>query len=946
MTGDGGRLISSSGPAVDETRSAIRARAVRFAARFARARSEQAERQTFWNEFFAIFGIDRLQVAVFEQLAARATTGGLGWIDLLYTGQLGVEHKSTGEDLDAAMGQLLDYLPSLTPAQQPWLLVCSDFQSFKWQDLRAGTQGDFALTELPDNLDLFYWLAGYQRPGERFENEEDANLKATALLADLHDRLKNNGYGGHALREWLTRILFCLFADDTGVWERAAFHARLALHTRPDGSDLGPLIAYLFQILNTPPERRAQNLDEETAQFTYIDGDLFEETLPIPTCDEGIREALLEAARFDWGAISPAIFGSMFQNVMEPAERRQLGGHYTTESNILRTIRPLFLDELKAELDAATTRPRLRALLDKLTRLTFFDPACGCGNFLVIAYREIRNLETEALRRLRGRERRSGQLTIDVTIECKVRVSQFYGIEIEEFPAKIARTALYLIDHLANRVVSTEFGQHYVRFPIPAAPHIVIGNALRIDWNGVVPRQQGTYVFGNPPFVGKKARTRDQQEDMALVFGDDARTSTLDYVAAWYEKAAEYVRGTAILVAFVSTNSITQGEQVPILWPRLLDHGFTIGFAHRTFEWTSEARGRAHVHCVIIGFCFEKWPGQCAIYDYETVRSEPILRPAHQINGYLIDYPPIYVVSTRRALGGVPEASNGSMPNDGGALLLADDEAEQLRETDPTASSFLRELVSAREMLYGERRWCLWLVDATAAEIHSSPELRRRVEAVRAHRIASSRPTTVALARTPQLFGEIRQPTARYLCIPRHAGESRSLIPMRFFEPSFIASDSIDTIPGADEYLFGILESAMFTAWARTVGGRIKNDPRFSVDSVYNTFPFADPSTAQRRRVEEAAREVLATRDAFPGRALADLYDRLATPTDLIAAHDALDRAVDALFVPRRRFTGEADRMVALFDRYSLLVQSGRLDVSSPSNHRAGGTRRRRSSRA
>ena len=922
------------------SRSSIRERAVAFSGRFAHVRGEQAERQTFWNEFFAVFGIDRLQVAVFEKLGRRSTTGGLGYIDLLYPGQLGVEHKSRGEDLGHAMDQLLDYLPGLTPAQQPWLLVACDFQTFAWQDLLNERSGEFALAELADNLDLFFWLAGYQRPGERYENEEEANLKATELLADLHDRLRTNGYEGHPLREWMTRILFCLFADDTGVWERAAFHARLALHTRSDGSDLGPAIAYLFQILNTPPDARPRQLDEEIAQFTYIDGDLFAEQLPIPACDEEIREALLEACRFDWGAISPAIFGSMFQNVMEPAARRQLGGHYTTEANILRTIRPLFLDELEAELETVSTRPRLRSFLNKLAELSFFDPACGCGNFLVVAYRELRRLESEALRRLRDRERRAGQLTIDITIECNVRVDQFYGIEIEEFPAKIARTALYLIDHLSNRAVSAEFGQHYVRFPIPAAPHIVIGNALRIDWSSVLDKRNADFVLGNPPYVGKKARTTEQRDDMVRVFGGD---SSLDYVAAWYQVAARYIDGTNARVAFVSTNSITQGEQVPLLWPRLLEHGFTIGFAHRTFEWKSEARGRAHVHCVIIGFCSGAWPGVRTLFDYEDVRADPVPRRVDEINGYLVDFEPIYVTSRRDPIGHVPTARFGSMPNDGGALLLDNDEATDFRERDPVAAArFLREIISAREWLHGEHRWCLWLVDASAQDVRSSRVIRERVESVRAHRQASSRAPTRRLAESPQLFGEIRQPEADYLCIPRHAGESRRIMPMAFFSAEMIASDSTITIAGADTYLFGVLQSAMFIAWIKTVGGRIKNDPRFSIEDGYNTFPFPDPDAARRTTVTDAAQSVLNVRASLAGRSLADMYDPLAMPPALVQAHDELDRAVDRMFAPRRHFAGESQRVRVLFERYMTLDRSGQLLPDQPPSQRP----RRRRARA
>ena len=547
---------------VDLSKAAIRERAVHFAKRWEGTKSEAAEKQTFWNELLGVFGIDRRQVAAFEELAKRASTGNIGWIDLLYPGQMAVEHKSAGEDLDKALGQLLDYLPALHKAEFPWLLVVSDFERFAWRNLDTGQSGQFALAELPHNLEVFWWMAGHGASPFTFEDEEEANLVATGHMAELYDQLLASGYDAHALREWLTRVLFCLFADDTDVWDRAGFHTYVARYTHEDGHDLGPMLAQLFEVLDTPPERRARTLDEDLAAFTYINGDLFANRLPMPSCNESVRNALLEACRFDWSIISPAIFGSMFQNVMQPRERRQLGAHYTTEQNILRTIRPLFLDDLGAELAAANTRPKLERFLEKLPTLRFMDPACGCGNFLVIAYREVRRLETEALRRLEAQRRRTGQRTMTLELLCKVNVAQFFGIEIEEFPARIARTALYLADHIANREISAEFGELFVRFPIPASPHIVIGNALRMDWNDVLPRERLFACFGNPPYVGTRLQTADQKSDQRLVWGGAARSALNDYVTNWFVLASRYLAGSDGRAAFVATNSITQGERL------------------------------------------------------------------------------------------------------------------------------------------------------------------------------------------------------------------------------------------------------------------------------------------------------------------------------------------------------------------------------------------------
>jgi hypothetical protein len=645
-----GIIASGASSVVDLSKNLIRERAARFLKSWAGVKSEQAEKQTFWNELLAVFGIERRQVAAFEQLAKRASTGNIGWIDLLYPGQMAVEHKSEGEDLDKAMGQVLDYLPSLHKSEFPWLLVVCDFKRFLWQNLDTGQHGQFTLTELPDNLHLFWWMAGHGTPQFAFEDEEEANLHATALMAKLHDGLLASGYDAHALREWLTRLLFCLFADDTEVWDRAAFHAYVARNTRFDGSDLGSTLAYLFQILNTPPEKRATTLDEDLAAFTYINGDLFEATLPIPACNEAIRTALLEACKFDWSFISPAIFGSMFQNVMTPAERRHLGAHYTTEGNILKTIRPLFLDELEAELSTASSTPALNRFHDKLATLRFLDPACGCGNFLVIAYREIRRLETEALRRLVqkqvGTSKRGGQRVIGLNMLCKVTVDQFYGIEIDEWPARIARTALYLIDHIANREVSAELGEHYVRFPIPAAPHIAIANALRMDWNDVLSADEADYVFGNPPFVGQYMRSDDQTEDLKVVWGT-GYTGYLDYVTGWYIKSVRYVGVRSARIAFVSTSSVCQGEPVAALWGPLLAAGYHIDFAHQPFIWQSEARGTAAVHVIIVGISsgFARSP---TLYEYNNgTRGEPDVVPVKHINPYLLAGPDVLVTPRR-----------------------------------------------------------------------------------------------------------------------------------------------------------------------------------------------------------------------------------------------------------------------------------------------------------
>jgi len=925
------RCMTVDTTAVDLSKSAIRARAVAFAKRWEGTTSESSEKQTFWNELMGLFGIDRRQVSTFEELAKRASTGNIGWIDFLFPGEMAVEQKSRGADLNQAMGQLLDYLPSLHKSAFPWFLVVCDFAEFQWKNLDTGEEGSFLLADLAHNIDVFWWLAGYKRPGQEFADEEEANLAATALMAKIHDGVLDANYDPHHLRVWLTRILFCLFADDTDVWDRNAFTNYLHLHTSPDGLDLGPQIGQLFQLLNTPPEKRSKHLDEELASFTYINGDLFSEDLPTPFCNEGIRNVLLEACRFDWSAISPAIFGSMFQNVMTPLERRELGAHYTTEENILKTIRPLFLDDLETELKAASSRPALLRFHDRLSSLTFLDPACGCGNFLVLAYRELRRLETETLRKLAQKEGRTGYRSMDLSLVCKVSVDQFYGIEIEEFPARIARTALYLMDHKCNRDVSAEFGQHFARFPIPASPHIVIDNALRIDWERILPAEDADFVFGNPPFVGMAMMNREQQEDNRIVFDDRAtkelRTGRLDYVACWYEKAIQYAKRNPVRSAFVSTNSISQGEQARTFSGLLAKRGYSVSFAHRTFAWSSEAKGKAHVHVVIIGFSEKSLITKRRLFDYEDLMGPPIETAASNINAYLVDAPDVALGKHTSPFFSLPVPTEGNRPEDGGGLIFSDEEARSLRAQYPEAAPYLRRLLGARDLLRGESRWCLWCPTTLPKELRQVPPISRRLAKVRDARLASTAKTTSTqrqekmgeLALTPYRFAAIRQPTKEYVCMPRVSSERRRVIPMVIVEPEVIAGDTTLTLTGAPLWLFGILQSAMFMAWVRTVCGRLKSDIRLAPDLAYNAFPFPDVDEAGKVKASKAAQEILQARAAHPDLSLADLYDPLSMPVRLVKAHDDLDRIVDALFAPRRKFKGDADRLAVLFERYDLL---------------------------
>lgn len=921
----------------------IRERARAFAKEWAGETSERAEAQSFWNEFFNVFGVNRRRVAVFEQKAARFTGSTHGRIDVFWPGVMLAEHKSEGRDLDAAFQQATDYFAGIKDAELPRFVLVSDFRHFRLHDLETGERTDFALAELHKQIGRFGFISGYQT--RSYKEEDPVNVQAAERMGRLHDALKAAGYDGHALELLLVRLLFCLFADDTGIFPRQSFHDLIAQRTSEDGADLGMWVGRIFQVLNTPPEKRQTTLDEQLAELPYVNGKLFEELLPLADFNAQMRGLLLDASMLDWSRISPAIFGSMFQSVMDAKARRNLGAHYTSEKNILKLIGPLFLDGLKAELDkAGHDEKKLAQLHRKLASLTFLDPACGCGNFLVIAYRELRALELEVLKRQFATQQ---SVLAHVQDHVLVDVDQFHGIEIEEFPAQIAQVAMWLMDHQMNLRVSEQFGENVVRLPLKKSAAIVHGNALRIDWNTVVPAEKLHYILGNPPFIGSKLMTAGQREDLLAVAGGLKGAGVLDFVSAWYLRAADYIRQAdalarhsresgnpvpfvnGIRVAFVSTNSICQGEQVGVLWGEMLRRGCRIFFAHRTFRWNNEARGVAAVHCVIVGFALgEVTPKQ--LFDYEDIAGEPHRLLADNINPYLVDAADVLLPNRRESLMCVPPIAFGSMPNDGGNLLVEDVERDTLLALEPAAETWLRPFLGSVEFINGLRRWCLWLIDIAPNELRQLPRVSERVAEVRKTRLGSNRETTRKLAATPMLFGEIRQPTTPYIAIPKTSSEGRDFIPIGILTPDVVASTELFTVEGGSHYEFGVLQSTMHMAWVRTVCGRLKSDYRYSAGIVYNNFPWPELGNEDKHRaaIEAAAQAVLDARAQFPDATLADLYDPLTMPPALVKAHAALDKAVDAAYVAAEKAAGrkppkldtDAERVAFLFQRYQALV--------------------------
>ena len=806
-----------------------------------------------------------------------------GFIDLFWPGVLLVEQKSAGRNLAIARRQAGGYFDALPERDRPRYQLLCDFQTFELLDREEREETRFALVDLPQHVEKFGFIIGVQR--RAFRDQDPVNIEASELIARLHDALKASGYDGHDLELFLVRIVFCLFADDTGIFEpRDIFLQFIEERTSDDGADLGPWLARLFQVLNTPIERRQMALDEDLAHFPHVNGELFDETLHIPDFNASMRQALLDASRFDWTAISPAVFGALFQAVMEPSDRRAQGAHYTTEKNILKVIEPLFLDDLRAEFQKLQERrdgrsmADLRKFRDRLGTLRLFDPACGCGNFLIIAYRELRSLEIEVLREMASR---TGATQLKLEVQSVVDVDQFYGIEIGEFPARIAATALWMMDHIMNNRLSLEFGKTYARIPIEKSPHIHHGDALEIDWGEVLPPNECSYVFGNPPFGGAKFQSAGQRSQVRRIAALGGSGGTLDYIAAWFIRAGEYVRrarpensSRPPRIGFVATNSITQGEQVAQLWPLLLDrHRLEIAFAHRTFAWGSDARGKAHVHVVIIGLdTTEHASRDRRLFAYEDLNGEPLESRHAVITPYLFDggalaNPHLVVREESRPINAMPRLKTGVQMIDNGILTFTHEEYCDFLADEPRSLTFFRKYIGGDEYINGFHRWILYLADSSPSDLRHLPKIRERIQRVRQYRASSRRPSTIAMSAYPTKVGVDERLSAPFLVLPNTSSERREYIPIGSLTPEVIANQKLRILPDATLAHFALLTSAMHMAWMRVVTGRMKSDYMYSVGVVYNTFPTPPgfkSENASLSALEPLAQAVL---DAPSGRA-------------------------------------------------------------------------------
>jgi hypothetical protein len=930
--------------------SEIRARAAAFAERHKEARYEKGETHTFYNEFFECFGVDRKQVATYEHRVRNLPGDKQGFIDLFWPGTLIVEQKSAGLDLRRASDQAMDYFDWLSEDQRPRYILTCDFQRWHLLDLLEGREWRFLLADLKDRIDAFSFILGQVPRLNR--RQSPANEKASRLMGHLHEKLAESGYQGHDLEVLLVRLLFILFADDTRIFNnKDQFQDFLERRTSFDGRDLGRWLGDLFDTLNKPVDDRQTTLDPDLAAFPYISGALFAERIEIAAFDNAMRDLLLDACEFEWGEVSPAIFGSLFESVIDKVTRRKQGAHYTPEDAILKLIGPLFLDEFRAEFERAKALrsgrdDALRRLHDRLAGLTFLDPACGAGNFLVIAYRELRELERELVKEVYFRRGMPAtEFKSKADLFSRTNVDQFHGIEIDEFPARIAEVALWMTDHIANVRLGEDFGVAYARIPLVAAPGIHHGDALELDWNEVLPAARCSYVLGNPPFIGAKYQSAGQRAQVRALARLGGSGGTLDYVAAWFIKAGDYARGGHARIAFVATNSIVQGEQVAQLWPILYHRcRLEIAFAHRTFVWP----GRAAVHCVIVGLARGgQEPAEKRLFSYPDLKREPIETRHGALTAYLFEAKAadrhLVVERTARSLSDAPKVVSGSQPIDDGNYIFTNAERSAFLLREPNAERYLRPYVGSEEYINGGQRWILALQNAAPADLRGMSAVRDRMKMVRAFRSKSVRGSTLAIANEPAKYNVTVIPDSAFLCIPEVSSERRDYAPIGWLEPPTIPSNLVRILPDATLWHFGVLTSAMHMAWLRHIGGRLESRYRYSIGLVYNTFPWPDATSTQRKKVETLAKNVLNAR-AQPKNAtssLADLYDPDLMPAELRKAHRDLDAAVDKLY-RARPFSSDRERVEHLFPLYEALVQP---TAAAPKANRRTARRRARSLR-
>lgn len=897
-----------------------------FADKYKAAESEKQLGQSFWRDFFtSVAGISDLISAGIEfEFPVRSKSGTVNFIDVLWSGVVLIEQKSAGKSLDDAEKQARDYLIALLPQHRPPTIIVSDFKRIRIIEVLAGQSHEFELKDLPENLQRMEMVVG-QNAKEATRQEITADQKAVELMANLYLEFEKAGYEGHEVSVFLVRILFLNFGDDTRMWKQipGGLFGTYVEASVSDGSGVGGRLQELFQALDTPTEKRPTTLSPRLVDFPYVNGGLFKEQLPIFSFTPSMRDALLATTEYDWSKISPAIFGAMFQTVKSKEDRRSLGEHYTSEANILKVIRPLFLDDFTQKLQKAwDSVPNLKRLQSELASKNYLDPACGSGNFLVVTYRRLRNLELKLVARLQELQGKVGDVYLDGRMGLSVNLSQFHGIEINEWSSQIATVAMYLADHQANLEMEEVTGISPNRFPLTQSANIQHNNALRVTWESVCEISENTFIMGNPPFLGSLMMTPEQREDTRVIWNNHKKTGLVDFVTNWFIIAGRLVSQFGCQAAFVSTNSITQGEQPSLIWGEIKPLGVEISFAHRAFSWTNEAKGKAAVHVVIIGMSRTGLGNKKPLWSYDTAKSEPSLAMAKNINAYLIDSSDLVIGTRQTPLSPeLPPMFFGSMPRDNGHLSkISGEEAEQIRKTDETASLYLRKLIGATELINGDERFCLWLENAEPQHLRNSPVLRDRIEKVRKVRSESAAASTRQAAGTPHLFVQRAQPKSEYIAVPRVSSESRPYVPMGYFSADVIANDALLTVPNASLAVFGVLMSKPFNAWNGVVSGRLESRFRISQEITYNNFPLRQLTEDERESLNRSGQMILDVRSKYPNATLADLYGLNSMPLDLQKAHKENDRLVLKAFGLRSSASDE-EILSKLFEDYENMTK-------------------------
>ena len=910
------------------------AAAAAFAQRWKGRGYEKGDSQVFWTELLTeVFGVENPSTII--RYEEQVKVDNTNFIDgHIPSTKVLIEQKSIDKDLRKGIkqsdGSLLNpfqqakrYAAELPYSERPrWIVTCN-FAEFLVYDMEQPNGEPQQI--LLENLGKEYYRLQFlvDAKSEHLSKEMVVSIEAGKIVGRIYEALltQYDDNSPEALR-WLNilcvRIVFCLYAEDAGIFTHDQFHNFLVTY---EAKDLRRALRDLFEVLNTPKEKRSKYLQEELAAFPYTNGGLFEEEIEIPQFTEELKQTLLQNASldFDWSDISPTIFGAVFESTLNPETRRSGGMHYTSIENIHKVIDPLFLNDLRRELDEILEEKvekqrihKLDSYQDKLASLTFLDPACGSGNFLTETYLSLRRLENEAIR-----ERYHGQMMMGEFVDAvKVSINQFYGIEINDFAVTVATTALWISE--AQMLTETEHIIHQdIDFlPLKSYTNIHEGNALRIDWETVVPKDHLNYIIGNPPFVGYAYQTKEQKEDLAIVCKECG--SNIDYVAGWYYKAAQMIDSTNARVALVSTNSITQGEQVTAVWKNLIEqYGVQIDFAHRTFRWDSEASLKAHVHCVIVGFSNSYSNSQRDKLIFDNGKCNI----AGNINPYLIDAPNVFIDNRKKPISNVPEMIKGSSPVDGGNLIVEAEDYEAFIQQEPLAIKYIHRFVGAREFLHDLPRYCLWLQGVSPKDINAMPLVRERIAKTREFRLSSSKAATRKFADMPTRFMEMRQPGSDYIIVPRVSSETRRYIPMGYMDKDVICSDSNILIPEITLYHFGVLESNVHMAWMRVVCGRLKSDYRYSNTIVYNNFPWPTPTDEQKAKIEQTAQAILDARALYPDSSLADLYDELTMPVELRRAHQDNDRAVMAAYGFDVKTMTESQCVAELFKLYQELTK-------------------------